>query len=144
MCGTSYKSSPKLARADRNLRRYPSLAATRPPEEASMRSFRSQIGIIPAVAALWLAACGGSSAPSSSAPTASPSSAALIHTGSVKGGGNSQTVAERDRGLPLDYSTPATEPPVACTGGCAPTGPPLLASSGTPTSNPALPGNLAV
>jgi predicted lipoprotein with Yx(FWY)xxD motif len=109
-----------------------------------MRSFRSQIGIIPAVAALSLAACGGSSAPSGSAPTASPSSATLIHTGSVKVGANSQTVLKSEKGLTLYYFTPDTETTVACTGGCATTWPPLLASSGTPTSNPALPGNLTV
>jgi predicted lipoprotein with Yx(FWY)xxD motif len=109
-----------------------------------MRSFRIQIGIIPAVAALWLAACGGSSAPSSSAPTASPSSAALIHTASIKVGDKQQTVLKNDKGLTLYYFTPDTATSVACTGGCATTWPPLLASSGTPTSNPALPGNLTL
>jgi predicted lipoprotein with Yx(FWY)xxD motif len=32
--------------------------------------------------------------------------------------------------------------PVACTGGCPSNWPPLLATSGTPTSDPALPGQL--
>src|SRR5439155_2449000 len=47
------KKSPGLARANRNLPRYPSRAAPRPLEEASMRSLRIRMGIVPAVAALW-------------------------------------------------------------------------------------------
>src|ERR1700681_759762 len=105
MCPTSYKSSPDLARADRNLRWYPSLAATVRREEASMKSFRIQMGIVPAVAALWLAAC-GSSTPSSSAP--SPGSAALIHTASMKVGDKTQTVLKNDKGLTLYYFTSDT------------------------------------
>jgi predicted lipoprotein with Yx(FWY)xxD motif len=106
-----------------------------------MKSIRIQLGIIPAVAALWLGACG--SAPSSGA-TPSPSSAALIHTASMKVGDKTQTVLKNAKGLTLYYFMPDTATKVACTGGCATNWPPLLATSGTPTSNPALPGQLAV
>jgi len=104
-----------------------------------MRSFRIQMGIVPAVAALWLAAC-GSSAPSSSAP--SPSGAALIHTASMKVGDKTQTVLKNDKGLTLYYFMSDTATKVACTAGCTTNWPPLLASSGTPTSSPALSGRL--
>ena len=106
-----------------------------------MKSIRIQMGIIPAVAALWLAAC-GSTAPSSSAP--SPSGAALIHTASIKVGDKTQTVLKNAKGLTLYYFTPDTATKVACTVGCTSNWPPLLATSGTPTSNPALPGELTV
>jgi predicted lipoprotein with Yx(FWY)xxD motif len=99
------------------------------------------MGVIPAVAALWLAAC-GSTAPSSNAP--SPSGAALIHTASIKVGDKTQTVLKNAKGLTLYYFTPDTATKVACTVGCTSNWPPLLATSGTPTSNPALPGELTV
>ena len=104
-----------------------------------MKSFRIQMGIVPAVAALWLAAC-GSSTPSSSAPSAS--GAALIHTASMKVGDKTQTVLKNDKGLTLYYFTSDTATKVACTGGCTANWPPLLATSGTPTSSPALSGRL--
>jgi predicted lipoprotein with Yx(FWY)xxD motif len=103
--------------------------------------FRIQVGIIPAVAALWLAACG--SPPSSGAPP-SPSTPALIHTASMKVADKTLTVLKNDKGLTLYYFTPDTATKVACTAGCATNWPPLLATTGTPTSNPALPGKLAV
>jgi predicted lipoprotein with Yx(FWY)xxD motif len=54
------------------------------------------------------------------------------------------TVLKNDKGLTLYYFTPDTATKVACTAGCATNWPPLLATTGTPTSNPALPGKLAV
>src|SRR5437016_13434300 len=103
MCGTSDKSSPERARVDRNLGRYPFPAGPLPAEEASMRSLRIQVGIIPAVAALWLAACG--SAPSTGG-TASSSGAALIHTTSMKVGDKMETVLKNAKDLTLYYFTP--------------------------------------
>jgi predicted lipoprotein with Yx(FWY)xxD motif len=106
-----------------------------------MRSLRIQMGIIPAIAALWLAACG--SAPSSSA-TPPPGSAALIHTASMKVGDKTLTVLKNAKDRTLYYFTADTATKVACTGGCASNWPPLLATSGAPTSSPALPGTLTV
>jgi len=106
-----------------------------------MRSFRIQMGIIPAVAALWLAACG--SAPSSGG-SPSPGGAALIHTASIKVGDKTQTVLKSDKGLTLYYFTSDTATKVACTAGCVSNWPPLLATSGAPTSSPALSGKLTV
>ena len=99
------------------------------------------MGIIPAVAALWLAACG--SAPSSST-AASPSSPALIHTASIRVGDKTEAVLKNANGLTLYYFMLDTATKVACTGACTSNWPPLLATSGTPTSNPALPGQLTV
>ena len=106
-----------------------------------MRSVRIQIGIIPAAAALWLAACG--SAPGSSA-TPPPGTVALIHTASMKVGDKTQTVLKNAKDLTLYYFTADSATKVACTGGCASNWPPLLATSGAPTSSPALPGKLTV
>ena len=106
-----------------------------------MRSLRIRMGIVPAVAALWLAACGG--APSTGG-TASSSGAALIRTTSMKVGDKTETVLKNAKDLTLYYFTPDTATKVACTGGCASNWPPLLGTSGAPTSSPALPGKLTV
>jgi len=78
-----------------------------------MRSLRIRMGIIPAVAALLMAACG--SAPSSGG-TASSSGAALIHTTSMKVGDKTETVLKNAKDLTLYYFTPDTATKVACTG----------------------------
>jgi predicted lipoprotein with Yx(FWY)xxD motif len=107
-----------------------------------MNSIRIQLGILPTLAAaLVLAACGGSSTAGSAA---SPSSPPLIHTASMKVGDKTVTVLKNGPGLTLYYFTPDTASKIACTGGCASNWPPLLDTSGSPTSNPALPGQLTV
>ena len=106
-----------------------------------MKSIRIQLGIIAVLAgALLLAACGGSRGTGAS----SPSPPALIHTASVKVGDKSVTVLKNLAGLTLYYFTPDTSTKIACTGGCASSWPPLIATSETPTSNPMLPGQLSV
>ena len=72
------------------------------------------------------------------------SSNALIHTASMKVGDKTLTVLKDPKGRTLYYFTPDTATTVACTGGCASNWPPLIATSGTPTSTPALPGQLTV
>jgi predicted lipoprotein with Yx(FWY)xxD motif len=108
-----------------------------------MRSIRLTIGLPAGVlVALLLAGC-GSNVPSGAASSPTPGNA-LIHTASVKVGDKTETVLKNPKGLTLYYFTPDTSAKVACTGGCASNWPPLLATSGTPTSNPALPGQLTV
>ena len=105
------------------------------------------IGLLMGIATattLSLAACGGTAATPGGSAAASPSSAALIHTASIKVGTKTEPVLKNAKGLTLYYFTPDTATTVACTGGCASTWPPLLSTSGTPTSDPALPGRLAV
>lgn len=105
-----------------------------------MKPIRIQLVSIPMLAgALALAACGGSSGTGGS-----PGTPALIHTASVKVGDKSVTVLKNAKGLTLYYFTPDSSTKIACTGACASNWPPLLASSGTPTSNPTLPGTLTV
>ena len=99
--------------------------------------------IILGVAAVSLAACGGTTSAGNGAAT-SASSSALIHTASIKIAGKTETVLKNARGLTLYYFTPDTATTVACTAGCASTWPPLLSPSGSPTSSPALPGTLSV
>jgi len=109
-----------------------------------MRSIRVSIGLtVGGLATLLLAGCGGTTG---TAPGSSPaaSSNALIHTASMKVGDKTETVLKNDKGLTLYYFTADTSAKVACSGGCASNWPPLLATSGTPTSNPALPGQLTV
>jgi predicted lipoprotein with Yx(FWY)xxD motif len=106
-----------------------------------MKLIRIQLAIIPTLAAmLVLAACGGSTGTGA----ASPSSPALIHTASLKVGDKTETVLKNAKGLTLYYFTPDTSTKLACTGGCASNWPPLLATTGTPTSSAALPGQLTV
>jgi predicted lipoprotein with Yx(FWY)xxD motif len=99
--------------------------------------------IIAGATALSLAACGGTTSAGNGAAT-SPSGTALIHTASMKIAGTTETVMKNARGLTLYYFTPDTATSIACTGGCASTWPPLLSTSGAPTSSPALPGTLSL
>ena len=108
-----------------------------------MRSIQIRAGTVAAMAAaLTLAACGGTASPASGG--ASAGSSALIHTASMKVGDKTQTVLKNAKGLTLYYFTPDTATAIACSGGCASTWPPLLATSGSPSSSPALPGRLTV
>ena len=106
-----------------------------------MKSIHIQPGIIATLAAaLFLTACGGSSGTGA----ASPSTPALIHTASLKVGDKTVTVLKNAAGLTLYYFTLDSVTKIACTGACASNWPPLLVTSGTPTSSPALPGQLTV
>ena len=109
-----------------------------------MRSIRVSAWLtVATLAALLLAACGGTtSSGTGSSPAASGT--ALIHTASMKVGDKSLTVLKNAKGLTLYYFTADTATTVACTGGCASNWPPLMATSGTPTSSPVLPGQLTV
>ena len=107
-----------------------------------MQSIRIPSSILLGVAALTLAACGGTSSGSGAATT--PSSTSLIHTASIKVAGKTQTVLKNPKGLTLYYLTADTATNITCTGGCASNWPPLLSPSGTPTSSPALSGTLSV
>ena len=110
-----------------------------------MKSTHIPVGIIPAIAAaIALSACGGTAGTTSGGGAASPASSALIHTASMKVADKTQTVLKNTKGLTLYYFTPDTATTIACTGGCASNWPPLLSTSGTPASDPALPGRLTV
>ena len=80
-----------------------------------------------------------------STPTTSAStSGALIKTASVMVKGKSTMVLTDAKGMTLYYFTPDTATKIACTGTCAQTWPPLLASgSSTPTADGNLPGTLS-
>ena len=94
-------------------------------------------------AGLLLAACGATSTSGGTAASTS-SSPALIHTASIKVGDKTETVLKTQKGLTLYYFMPDSATSIKCTGGCATNWPPLLATSGSPTSNPSLPGQLTV
>ena len=107
-----------------------------------MKSIRIQPGIMPTLAAAFLlAACGSTTGTGAASPSPSP---ALIQTASLQVGGKTVTVLKNAAGLTLYYFTADSATKTACTGACASNWPPLLATSGTPTSNPALPGQLTV
>jgi predicted lipoprotein with Yx(FWY)xxD motif len=78
-------------------------------------------------------------------PTTSAStSGALIKTASVMVKGKSTTVLTDAKGMTLYYFTPDTATKIACTGTCADTWPPQLASgSSAPTADGSLPGTLS-
>jgi predicted lipoprotein with Yx(FWY)xxD motif len=108
-----------------------------------MKSIHLLAGIS-AAAALSLAACGGTTGTPGGGAAASPSGTPLIHTASITVGSKTQTVLKNAKGLTLYYFTADTATSVACTGGCTSNWPPLVSTSGTPTSDPALPGQLTV
>jgi predicted lipoprotein with Yx(FWY)xxD motif len=109
-----------------------------------MRSVRISTGLaVGGLAALLLAACGGTTGSGAGSGPA-PTSNALIHTASITVGSTTQTVLKNAQGLTLYYFTADTATNIACTGGCATTWPPLLSDSPTPTSDPALPGQLSL
>ena len=92
---------------------------------------------------LALTACGGTSNGPAGGPSPSAGTA-LIHTTSMKVGSTTETVLKNAKGLTLYYFTPDTATTSACTGACATTWPPLTNASGTPTSDPSLPGSLSL
>ena len=109
-----------------------------------MRSIRLSIGLtLGVLPAFILAACGGATV-SGAGSSPAASSNALIHTASVKVGDKTETVLKNDKGLTVYYFTADTSTKVACTAACVSNWPPLLATAGTPTSAPALPGTLTV
>jgi predicted lipoprotein with Yx(FWY)xxD motif len=110
-----------------------------------MRSIRLSIGLtLGVLPVLLLAACGGTTGSTPSGAASSASSSPLIHTASIMVAGKSKTALTTVQGRTLYYFTPDTATSTACTGGCANTWPPLLAGSSSPTSDPALPGQLSV
>lgn len=103
--------------------------------------------------AMLVAACGSSTGSGGSTPTPAattpapvattpaPSAAVMTATATVKG--QSTTILTNAQGMTLYYFKPDTATTSACTGGCASTWPPLLATgSGSPTSAGTLPGTL--
>lgn len=94
---------------------------------------------------LALAGCGGTAAPAgTTTASASSSAAADITTASISVAGKTMTVLTTPAGRTLYYFTADSPTKVACTGGCAQTWPPLLATSATPMASPSLPGKLTV
>ena len=85
-----------------------------------------------------LAACG------STAPAAgnASSSGSTVMVGTATVSGSSEQVLAGSDGYTLYYHTHDTSTTASCTGGCAGTWPPLLVSSGQPTSASSLSGTL--
>lgn len=101
--------------------------------------------------ALFLAACstepppanGGDTAPTATTTSQGGTESAVVHTAQVDVKGTTKTVLTDAQGRTLYYFKPDTIDTVACTGDCVDNWPPLLyGGSGTPTSDPALPGTL--
>jgi predicted lipoprotein with Yx(FWY)xxD motif len=91
------------------------------------------LAALAAVAAL-VAACGSSS---SSGSSSTGGSAVAVATITVSG--SSEQVLTNSSGYTLYYLTQDSPTSVTCTGSCAQTWPPLLLSSGQPTSSSSLP-----
>jgi predicted lipoprotein with Yx(FWY)xxD motif len=110
-----------------------------------------------AAAVVLLAACGSTSAgsTSSSAGTVSNSSPAgsatspasttpVVMVGMATVNGSSEQVLTEANGYTLYYNTHDTSTTASCTGACAGIWPPLLLSSGQPTSASSLPKSLTM
>ena len=85
-----------------------------------------------------LAACG--STPAGAGNASSSGSTVMVGTATVSG--SSKQVLTMSDGYTLYYNTHDTSSTASCTGGCAGTWPPLLLSSGQPTSASSLSGTL--
>lgn len=109
--------------------------------------------------AMAFAACGSSTStgsssnPTATTPSGNPTAAAttpsssnaLIKTATATVKGKSETILTDAQGKALYYFTPDTSTKTACTGSCAQTWPPLLATgSGSPSSATSLPGKLTM
>jgi len=96
-----------------------------------------------------VSACGGTtstgSTPSTPTAAATPTtaSASTVQTAQAMVGGKTTTIFTNAQGKTLYYFTPDTATTSACTGSCADNWPPLLVTSGTPTSATTLPGKLS-
>ncbi len=95
------------------------------------------VGVGAAIA--LLSAC-GSTAATGGSTSSSTGSTVKVGTATVSGG-SEQVLTESD-GWTLYYNTDDTSTTASCTGGCAGTWPPLLLSSGQPTSASSLPKSL--
>ena len=110
-----------------------------------MKTDRLILGIAGALAlALALSACGATAGGGGAASSSASSGTALIHTTSMKIGSSTETVLKNQKGLTLYYFTADSATASACSGGCASIWPALVAASGSPSADPALPGTLAV
>ena len=123
-----------------------------------MKHLRLFLMPIVLVVVLTLAACGSSSSTAStpksanssgnasSSGTASTSSAGTtLHTATATVSGKTVMLLTNAQGRTLYYFKADTPTTTACSGGCASTWPPYLASgAGAPTSAATLPGKLAV
>lgn len=100
----------------------------------------------------FLAGCGvaGYGAPASSGNGSSASGAgsaatgaSIVSTASARVSGHAERVLTDGQGYTLYYFDDDSSTTSACTVGCSSTWPPLLVSSGTPTSTSSLPGSLS-
>ncbi len=69
--------------------------------------------------------------------------AGIVATASASVGGQSTTILTDARGMTLYYFAPDSATTSACTGSCASVWPPLIVSSGSPSSTSSLPGTLS-
>ncbi len=104
--------------------------------------------------AMMVAACGSSTGSGGSTPTpaattpapvaTTPATSSAVMTATATVQGKSVTVLTNAQGMTLYYFKPDTATTSACTGGCASTWPPLLATgSGSPSTTGTLPGTLS-
>lgn len=85
---------------------------------------------------------GGANGTSGSTTAALPG-ANILSTATATVSGTSETILTDPSGHTLYYNTQDTSTTSACTTGCAPTWPPLLVSSGSPSSSASLSGTLS-
>ncbi len=80
--------------------------------------------------------------PSAATPTPGPSTAAVVMVGMATVNGAPEQVLTEANGWTLYYNTYDTATSMSCTGSCAGTWPPLVLTSGQPTSSSSLPNSL--
>ena len=98
------------------------------------------------VATLVFAGCGVSTSTGGNGPgttTTGQSGAGIVVTASASVGGQSTTILANSGGMTLYYFADDSATVSACTASCASTWPPLIVSSGSPSSTASLPGTLS-
>lgn len=109
-----------------------------------MKTVRVPLASLTITLAIGLSACGSTSSPAASGSTPTPSSAALVVTATATVSGKSEVILTNAHGMTLYYFDPDSATHIACTGGCATTWPPLIATSDTVSGGAGMTGTLSV
>lgn len=103
-----------------------------------MQSLRGPAGVSAALLGLLLSACGSTASPAGTGSGPSGSTAQLVQTATATVSGKSETILTDMHGMTLYYFDPDSPTKIACSGACASTWPPLVATTDNVTGGPGL------
>jgi predicted lipoprotein with Yx(FWY)xxD motif len=109
-----------------------------------MNSLRIQARIPVALLGLFLTACGSTASPAGTGSSPNGSGVQVLQTATATVSGKSETILTDTHGMTLYFFDPDSPTRIACTGGCASTWPPLIATADNVTGGPGLALTLSV